>query len=531
MQQDTIKFYIKFIFVLLILISFSLIIYTLHYNVMVDHDLIYGYGREFFNPEHGRYIATAINSLLSEHIPYLFNIHPNDFIPMVVGPIKAVVIIFFCLIMADSFFIYSKEEKNLFKFDFGNIYFLLLFLVCFLLFFNNNWIFDNEWAYFATLQSTVFWEYPCSTIYYIIFVNIFGYYYINKKIPTDKNWLFLIISTFLLGISIEPINIPTLFSLTVLFILLIINRKNIEITAQRKFLKIYTVFLISIIIYYINPNDSHIDYGAYNFYSYIINEFHNFLNAYLNDFLIPYAYCALPTLIISCAVYKTNKHLSIYTIINTFSIIIFFFMLFLLGYNCFNMTEKTFLCSYPKWIFLYKMIAVYHLISILGYYLNTNLRKTKAIYFQIIFSILFLAIVFTNLSNYKNNIKIWIEERKEIRTISYIVEKLATTSIKNKEMTNIIIPTNYQYKNKTINLQNKWFHLGEYRTNFFIYNLRYLHYPDLENKQHIIFDDEYKIENDLFSVDELEKLHFQKLLSHRIHKNKLLGEKFPYSND
>ena len=67
---------------LIILISFVNILFFMRFDILTEHDLGYLYNRDFFNPEHGRYLATFLGSLVTERIPNLLNMHTNDFQPI-----------------------------------------------------------------------------------------------------------------------------------------------------------------------------------------------------------------------------------------------------------------------------------------------------------------------------------------------------------------------------------------------------------------------------------------------------------------
>ena len=207
---------IKAIFFTFILLSFLLILYVFQYNVLLHHDLWYdSYGMPFLRPDHGRYIATCINNILTDIIPSILNLHPNTFVKFVINPIKASLIILFCLVFANSFFIFTKEEKDILKFDFGNISFLLTYLITFFAIFNNE-------TYLYLSQNTLFWGNFCCLFYYIIFLNLLAYYLSNFKNYTisinKKNYIILLIFAFLTGISHETINAPIFFVLGIYFI-------------------------------------------------------------------------------------------------------------------------------------------------------------------------------------------------------------------------------------------------------------------------------------------------------------------------
>ena len=175
-----------------ILLSFILIVYALQYNVLIDHDYVMSYGYSFMHPEHGRYLSTFMINFLIERVPYFFNIHPNIIEKLVIAPIKAVIIILFCLFFANAFFLAKKGKKNPLSFEFSNIVFIITYVIIFLSLFNCNYFFINEWSYFMTQQTTKFFDYPFNLLWWVILFNFLSFYIINPNLLLKKSILLII---------------------------------------------------------------------------------------------------------------------------------------------------------------------------------------------------------------------------------------------------------------------------------------------------------------------------------------------------
>ena len=211
-------------FLLVIILSFFCVVYFTKYDVLIGHDLVFSYGRTFLEPEHGRYIATFTNSLLTEVIPEYLNIHPNDFKPAFVSPFKGILLILICLLISFSTFIFSKK-RTIFQIIFSPAN-TIIFLLVFLATFNNFFFFSNSYPYFAINESTVFFEYPCSFLVFIPFISLLAYYYSNHINPNKNTFYILYFLAFFTAISIDVINLPTFIFISIIGLASLIENKN-----------------------------------------------------------------------------------------------------------------------------------------------------------------------------------------------------------------------------------------------------------------------------------------------------------------
>ncbi len=505
--------YIRSLFFLIIILLYIFTYYTLSFNILTGHDFIFGYGRTFIYPEHGRYIATFINCVFSEYLPYLLNIHPNDFIPMVVSPIKAFLVILFALLFSNSLFLLNRKENEIFKFEFSNFAYLILFIFSFFVIFNNNYFFSYTNSFFATLDSTAFWEYPFSLFYFVILFNLLIYYIVNQKVPCLKNYILILFFTFLTGLSLEIINAPLLIPITLLYILLLINYKKFDKITNLKFLSVYFIYILAIILYYCNSNDSSPIYGDGGFINYLHSEFHNFLLEYKLNIIKEMQWLIFPAIFfsISSLFFIKNKNLcfySIFILITIFSFLLCYLSVFVLGYSIFCIgTDTCYWCSYQKWLYMLKIILLFLLLNSIYVFIVSVLYKNNKWQdiAKVILCTIFLIIFFNSvIGNYYENVTEWIAERKDARRTSYMIEKIAINQ--NPKEENIIVPIKYDNLLEADNL-------------YFLSNIKYLHYPELSNKKNMVYDENYVIDQNLFSEQELKNPKFQSLLKHRIHKN------------
>ncbi len=511
----------------ILFLSFLLIIYTLQYNILIDHDFNQPYGRSFFHPEHGRYIATYINNVLTEKIPYWFNIHPNIVVKYLVNPIKAFIIIFFCLIFSNTFFIAQKDKKSPFSFDFGNIAFILTYVVIFLSVFNCSFFFNVEWSYFMTQQSTKFWEYAFSLFWWVLMSNCIAFYIVNPNLLSEnkitKLWILTLLFTFITGITIEPVNAPVAFVFFVGFLLFLFNIRKFNKTVKIKVFSLFIVFILSLICYYINPNDEILKYSPYtSYFNYLINDFLNYCSVYIHSNF--FKEMSLFTVLLSfflITIYIKTKDVKFifFVLLNLLSLFVFYFAIFLLGKTDEN---DYYIITYTTWIwmFLYKLMSLYTIILTIGYTIDRCLIINKKNTIKFILCILSL-IIFSKclIIDYPFKLNTWIKDAKEQKLRSYIVEKVA---IKYPDTETIILPAKY----KNIDMRSLMLHIPtkDYAAGFnFINYLQILHFPELQNKKQIIILDNYEFDKDLFTDEELQKMDFQKLLTHKIHKNEIIN--------
>ena len=124
-------------------------------------------------------------------------------------------------------------------------------------------------------------------------------------------YLLLLINTFIVGISVEIINLPTLFTLSCFLIILLIKKKNeIENILLKKYIGIYVSFILGFISYYIRPNDNNISYDNLILNDWIKLKFLDFLKDYFQNFILNNSILIILSIIMLLTILYINKKLT-----------------------------------------------------------------------------------------------------------------------------------------------------------------------------------------------------------------------------
>ena len=500
------------LFITAIIFSMFTVMYCLQYDVLNNHDMVFVYGRRFLDPEHGRYLSTFTSHILIEVLPEIFNIHPNDFSTSFIASIKGILIIISCLVIANTAFLFSKDNnKNILKFPVQNPCFTVVYMLIFLLLFNNNFFLNENRAYFAAFESIVFFEYPMSIVLYAAVMSIFGYYFINSKIPNKITFIVFLILLFLLGITVEPVNLPALAGFVLFLPYLIMNRKKLKDTKVYIIL-ICIVYAISLFCYYIRPSEHTPDYYG-TFLNYLKTAIIPFFKAYFNEFIINNSKLVLPSLLLfipALFISKEKAKKMIYFVIaNMAGFWCFYLLVFFIGYYAF----ETFCISADKWIEIYRVITLFYFIFVIGFIFDSYLPKISNI-LKIITCIFIFTIFHTNLiTEYFNVMQETLDFSKEMRKTAYIMEKIAVSS--NINDNTLIVPKKFIQYNDYF-----WF-TEDGSINPCGYNV-YLHniYPKINKTQIIFAKDDSIIENIQLDDKELEQLKFSNLLKEKMYRHK-----------
>ncbi len=510
-KEKIINFIFILLFFILIIFSYICIYNVLQYDILTKDDLVFSYGREFLNPEHGRYLANYTTSLLTEIIPEYINIHPNDLQPTLMAFIKGSLIILQCLIIANTAFLFSEK-----KFKFYNPAYIATYVVVFLCLFNIFYFFNNENPYFGIFENMVFFEYQMSIILYVILFSFIAYYFINEKY-IHSNWiyLFIIFISFCTGVSVDPVNVPSLFILILLGItLLLYYYKKINKQSLLKVSGVYISYFIGFLIYFTRPVHHYPDYNNLTFIEYFKNNIvlycHNYFDIFIKQdslIYIPILICIILLLFLKNYDKSKKKQIILLISISSFIYILFFFSIFVLG---FLGNHNTFYFNLNKWISIYRVIGLFNLLLILGFLIDKNnyLDKKYSNYIKVILCIITLIIFRVNLiGEYLPNIHQTVERSKQIRKAAYIIEKLAL----NQKSEDIKIPKEYIEYNDILYLDSKIYTgCGFYR---YIQNI----HPKV-HKSSVTYND--NIDMSIFSDKELTELKFQNLLTDKMYRHK-----------
>ncbi len=504
------------LFFSVISMSFLSILYLTQYDVLIRHDLVFSYGRTFLEPEHGRYLATFFNNLFTEIIPEYLNIHPNDFKPLFVSPLKAFLTVIICLFISFSMFIFKKEmlSKTIFSYAYT-----ITFAITFLFIFNNNFFLKSQHEYFAISETTVFFEYPCSLLVFIPFMNLIAYHYANKILPNKFNFTILYILSFLTALSIDPINVPTFAFISFIGLVLLIENRH-KLKEHYKIViplfGIYFTYILGLIFYFIRPMHHTPEYGeAINMQHYISLYFNQYLKEYANIFLSEHSILLVPVLMLLTLTLFTYKakdknlkntrggELFIFGIIITF--LAFYFLLFFLGIE-----HGNFWIHYEKWVMLYKVITYFLLLISFGLFVDTSIKNNNLSNIIKIVTCLIVLAIFNKplITDNIENIKDTVLSRKEMRKNAYIIEKIAINT-KDEE---IVIPLDSKQYSEI-------FFLEEDTCSFFQYVKNVHPKTNIKNFKYEE-NNESKFDLKIFTEDELANLKFQNLLMEKMYRHK-----------
>lgn len=488
------KYFTFFVLFITILMTYFTVTYCIKFDVLLVDDLFYPFKRTFFNPEHGRYIATFINNLFTDRLAFFFNMHPNEFNTTVTIHFKAILIVILCLLFSNLFFIFKKEDdkkSNILNFQFSNPAYILAYIFTFLFLFNQPQIYDCTLLDLA-FTNTIFFEYPMSLLPCTIFFAIFTPYFIKNFMPDKNNYILLLITTFFMGLTVEAVNLPLVIIFGFLALYFFFN-KNFKL----KTLGLFAVFGISVLFYFSHGADHSPDYGG-NFYSYLTNEFTHFLKIYCDNFISHYLLLIIPVVILLGLIAHLNKSKEtkrfLFLEISVISATqLFLFSTFLFGYHY----AEPFWAGFFKFVYICDMFILITLYMAISYLIFNciNLKKIKNDF--ILAGILFLIIcIFNNLFifSYPDTINKARDKEKTFREQMYTIEKSAIST--NGET----IPVPVAYKDLSTQV------LAEER--LLLWYLKYLYAPELNTKTKFVFTEE-----ELNHEKSLNHLNFNKLLT------------------
>ena len=318
-----------------------------------------------------------------------------------------------------------------------------------------------------------------------------------------------------------------LFILTILFILFLLNRRKFTKNIKKIYF-LYVTYLLSVTLYLLIPPEETLQIMPYDTYlNYLINDFQHFCSAYFDRFVYKTSYLTIPILLFWALIFfKTKKRNVLYfVLLNFVSIYFFYFAIFLLGHCALDANKYYF--DHFRWTLMYVIMFAYLLLLEVGYFIDfcTKLVKKDLVKSLFCVFILFVFSKYLIIDNFHYLFTEHIPISKENRLLSYVIEKII---VNNKDNNIIILPKNFELPDgRNISLlyseiaQYGSVSLSDYEIAMFNY-FRILHYPMLEHITEIKFTDEFVVDKNLFSVEEINSLDFQKLLLHPIHKNEII---------
>lgn len=452
------------IFIALLFISFFVIAYFLKDNTLSYHDYWLFHNRSFFSGQHGRYVSTIVLNILLQRIPDLLHLHPQDCNSTINVYFKAFLIVI--TIMAYTFSCFIFNLKNSIKINFAHI---ILYSTLFLILFNNNYIFHHNRLYMCSFENAVFFEYPMSMLIYIPFWAIFTYLYVNNiDLNKFQTAIFAVMSV-LLAINIEIINIHSLISIFVLFIILLFSKQKGNWWKYS-----FVGYLFGIGLFLAREKGDFIPNQFNDFLSYIRLRLPEFTDYYINVFIKEQSLLLIPIIIfavliiIACKNKPETKKFICCLSVNIISLLFFYYLTFFLaGTDSTEIFSDGFPIVYIKWQSIYKMTLIFWLIISFGYFIDSNsyeIIRDKSNIIRILACIILLFVFRHNLlTNYINEMQITKKNMRDYKALLYSIEKLSL----NDKSDNIIIPEKYK--------ENVFFSSFFPPEEWYICNFNYLH--------------------------------------------------------
>ncbi len=493
---------IRLLFQVLIFLIPIFVIYTQFSNTLMErHDLFLLYGRNFLNPEHGRYIATWFGNFLIEQLPVILNIHVSDLNVSVILGVKIFVSITIFSLVSYGFLLFfdKKSKKDIWVW-------LLGYIASFLLLFNHN----SNFLWFPEI--TAFLEYIAALIPFLIFLSGIIYFFTKEKVPTKPIFILILLAAFFSGITVEVLNVPSLMTITFLTLFVFMDfyksdKKN-DIKKQRFnfFLALFCIHLFSVILYYINPTD----HEFVTEYILSVQWKQHMLECFsiLVSKLLPFHILNLVTIGLILILRKNQQSQNIRfissVVLSNLCLLFFYFVVLFFIFRFVNISFSLYFEEMKNFI-PYITVLLFNNFLLLGYLVSsyTSLNEKKLYILKI------LAIVIVILTNFKfidKKFSIYQEMQAngaERRQQIYQIEKAI---VKQRGKNTIIIPS----KN------SDYFIAFDNPAGSYCYTLFTLYYPDFKNVKTIVTDKNLAPEE--LTEEEKKNLKFSNLLPHKIIK-------------
>lgn len=233
-----------------------------------DYEQLFFNYESFWNlysvSDHGCFISFLCMKIIGSFIPLVFGVHPNDNLFGVFIRALDFTILFF-LISKFASISTNLEKYKIWYYCISAVIFITYFMLC---------------ANYAEVFATMFiynrhFRYIFPMILYLIFWLSFFKNFIADAIPKGKYFMFLVVISFCVGLSVETVSIPTFFSLILFFIFKLgfvlkeynynflnfldayVKDKALHIN-MIKYLTIISSFLIGCFLFYTSPGFTYI---------------------------------------------------------------------------------------------------------------------------------------------------------------------------------------------------------------------------------------------------------------------------------
>ncbi len=399
-QNKNNRFYILMLIISLIFIR--VIVYLSRNCTLFGDDLSYGlYSTGIFdtlNPfsevsafkvHGGGYLCLFLTNFVNFHLPYMFNIHPNDFISAPHGVIKG---IFYCLILLSvvNFSQIFKKSKLIYC-----LFYIFIFLYSVSLIINlNSFIISTNHAFYRYFFPLMFFSFFWSFIYkHIIFSNI----------KQNNFKLFLAsVCAFIIGTSVEILFFSSAFLAMFIILYNLICRKfsksNLFNLNKNFYIPVIVLFSGVIAYTFSSGFKSVIDVRGMHEGALNLTHLKEFCIIFFNTYIIPdiIIWIIFITVIIFSfylGLRKNNLKKIIFPLIMLISVFSVMFSLVLCGKTYYD--EGEFWLAHPNIHVLYNVLILYPLLMLYSFcsrYFNLLKKdkkylKTSIIILLILFSV------------------------------------------------------------------------------------------------------------------------------------------------
>ena len=456
----------------------------------------------------GGYTNLFLTKLFCWKLPEIFHIHPNNFIVFPMGMIKGIILAFLCYFISKFVNIFSRSRTMQ----------CLLFLTSASIFF---FLYCPQDIHNYALT---FFRYPFSILIFAIF-----WYFTFKNImyKSSNNIIKCIcisLCAIILGSNLEICIFTSLF----LSVLIILYNCIAKIYKANKAIKLFNLnycFFIPVFILFISSafflnsegfrwiaeerglNNINITFSCFTEFTKLFIKYY-----FIKNWIYIVSFIALLCVGISI---NRNKHdyrgilLAAFMQISLFSVI---FSLILCEKTLYELGK--YWIEYDSVIFTYQVMSYISIVLLIGFVvrLKKYSKTIRNIYFIILFLLLFIsAFLIFNINKLQ---KIILDEKKELRKINYICDKINHFYYLKNEIP--VLPQ--ERKLLFPNLEKCLYILAEY--NKTVYNEKI---EDVSNYK-VIFDDDainkFNENGGIFSDEELVNMDFSQLWNDEFILNK-----------
>lgn len=486
---------INILYIFILIISFSIVLYPLTYSIVMYHDITLSYTIPLHEKhiwgiliEQDRILSSTFIWWMGEVFPNILNINSNDFQSTITALIKSILSVYMFHMYCCCFFLSKKFVKDTKE----KVLWLILYVLLFLILYNNSYFgMGYSLPYLNLRETTIFSHYNVSLIIHLIFWTAF----INNEINSTHNMYknkYIIILLLMLFHSHELIFVSTIFSLLFLhiyksFMTKQINVKYLFLNLIMVILSLYVCYfvyfyLLILIVLYILKNKNNLTYNKicnliwnnkiviilllflFILYSIIslryfhteycanicisINSIISFFKDYVNlivnqqvfKYLVPFMFTTFGCLLLIYKKNKSNEVLSIFVILLSLVTGVILFSNLFVFFKTSDVLQI--LPEHTGVHFFYKSLFLLYLVIALGcIYRNIGLRKNIifSLLFVSIFVVFFKPLIIGNIQSYI----LYVNNQKLIHKTYYNMDQMVMFYVRRNEIA--VLPKAYQY--------------------------------------------------------------------------------------